>query len=291
MTNSTEVQAGDHVYVRRSLRYTHHGVAVSATEVIHFNGEPRSKRGATIRRDSLEDFAAGGKVQVRSYGARLSTYATVRRAEQQLGSSGYHLFKNNCEHFARWCVTGNERSQQVDTAKSVGGAGVLTSAGIGGTVYAVAAAGFTGTSGAGIMSGLAAIGVGGATGGLMTIAAGPALAAVGVVSFGLRDHDDLPDGDRKARRLGRQVAKVGAGGTGALVVPTLSALGTSGLSAAGISSGLATAGGLVGGGMLAGSAVLAAAPAVATCLLGAGTYLVAKKVCGAGKGKDEVSGA
>jgi hypothetical protein len=289
MDNTTAVQPGDHVYVRR-IGYTHHGVAVSATEVIHFNGEPRSKGGATIRRDTLEDFAAGGEVQVRPYGARLSAHAVILRAESQLGSSGYHLFANNCEHFARWCVTDNKRSRQVDNAKSVGGAGAVAGAGIGSTVYAVAAAGLTGTSGPGIMSGLAAIGAGGATGGLMTLAAAPAATAVAVVHLGLRDHDDLPDSDRKARRIGRRVATLGAGGSSALVVPTLAALGTSGLSAAGISSGLATAGGFVGGGMLAGTAALAAAPAVATCILGAGTYLVAKKVCGPGKPKDEVSG-
>ena len=55
-------------------------------------------------------------------------------------------------------------------------------------------------------------------------------------------------------------AGAGVGGVGAFAA--LYALGTTGLSAAGITSGLATAGGLVGGGMVAGVFVLAAPVAV-----------------------------
>ena len=61
------------------------------------------------------------------------------------------------------------------------------------------------------------------------------------------------------------------GGTGSFFA--LSALGTAGLSASGITSGLAAAGGLVGGGMVAGIGVLAAPIA----LFGIGGYAIAKK--------------
>jgi hypothetical protein len=63
----------------------------------------------------------------------------------------------------------------------------------------------------------------------------------------------------------------GVGGTGSFFA--LSALGTAGLSAPGITSGLAAAGSLVGGGMVAGIGVLAAPIA----LLGVGGYAIAKK--------------
>ena len=64
----------------------------------------------------------------------------------------------------------------------------------------------------------------------------------------------------------------GAGGVGSFAA--LYALGTVGLSAAGITSGLAAAGALVGGGMVAGVFVLAAPVAV---LGGAGVWLAARR--------------
>lgn len=68
-------------------------------------------------------------------------------------------------------------------------------------------------------------------------------------------------------------AACGAGVGGAGAFAALSALGVSGLSAAGITSGLAAAGTIVGGGMLAGIGVLAAPVAV----LALGGYAIAKK--------------
>jgi hypothetical protein len=62
-----------------------------------------------------------------------------------------------------------------------------------------------------------------------------------------------------------------AGGAGSLVALTY--LGTTGLSAAGITSGLAAAGSIVGGGMVAGIGVLAAPIAI----LGVAGYALAKK--------------
>jgi hypothetical protein len=64
-------------------------------------------------------------------------------------------------------------------------------------------------------------------------------------------------------------------------------LGTAGLSGAGLTSGLAAAGSVVGGGMLAGTVALAAAPAVAACGVGLGTYLVAKKARRSYKSKND----
>ena len=271
-------EPGAHLYVRRRLGYTHHGIAVSATSVIHFNGEPGSKSGATIRRCTFEEFADGGKVKVREYGERLNPEETIALAESKLGTSGYDLFHDNCEHFARWCVSGQERSQQVDSATATGLAACTSVAGAAGSAYAVSAVGFTGTSGAGILSGLAGIGFGGVTGGLVTLAVLPAATAVGVMHVGLRDHEDLPASDRKARSDGRRATVAAAAATTAAVVPTVSMLGTAGLSGAGLASGLATAGSIAGGGMLAGSVLLAAAPAAAVCGVGLGTYAIAKKI-------------
>jgi len=102
---------GDHIYVRRGRRYSHHGIDCGDGSVIHYAGP----RGTTryVTRTSLEVFAGGSRVQVRRYENRLSTEETVDQAESRLGSVGYHLVRNNCEHFAVWCCTGRAASSQV----------------------------------------------------------------------------------------------------------------------------------------------------------------------------------
>ncbi|WP_221173898.1 hypothetical protein [Burkholderia pseudomallei] len=67
-------------------------------------------------------------------------------------------------------------------------------------------------------------------------------------------------------------AAAGVGGA----IATVSAAGTAGLSAAGITSGLAAIGGVVGGGMTAGIVITAAAPVVVAAGLGYAGYRVAK---------------
>jgi hypothetical protein len=42
-----------------------------------------------------------------------SNEETLQRAFSQLGQRGYSLFRNNCEHWARWCRTGEQYSEQV----------------------------------------------------------------------------------------------------------------------------------------------------------------------------------
>lgn len=37
----------------------------------------------------------------------------VRRAKSKIGTRGYNLLWNNCEHFALWCKTGEPMSEQV----------------------------------------------------------------------------------------------------------------------------------------------------------------------------------
>lgn len=102
---------GDHIYVRRGRRYSHHGVDCGDGTVIHYMGPHGSNR--YVARTPLDAFAAGSAVKVRPYGRRLSEDETIRNAESRLGSVGYHLVRNNCEHFAAWCCTGRAVSSQV----------------------------------------------------------------------------------------------------------------------------------------------------------------------------------
>jgi len=102
---------GDHLYVRRRRRYTHHGIDCGDGSVIHF---VRTRGGGRrVARTSLEDFAVGSEVRVRTYRRRLPAEETVRNAESRIGRADYHLLRNNCEHLATWCCTGRPTSSQV----------------------------------------------------------------------------------------------------------------------------------------------------------------------------------
>jgi hypothetical protein len=102
--------SGDHLYVRRGLRYSHHGIDCGDGSVIHYIGPRRTR---FVARTSLAEFAATSKVRVRSYDKRLSAEVAVRNAESRLGLQDYSLVRNNCEHFAAWCCTGRSASAQV----------------------------------------------------------------------------------------------------------------------------------------------------------------------------------
>lgn len=264
---------GQHVFVRRT-GYSHHGVDVGNGEVVHFTGEPGRKAGAQIRRTSSEEFCRGGKVEIRVYQQCLPPDEVIAHAESKLGDAGYHLVFNNCEHFARWCVTGKHSSGQVNGAAAGTGTAAVTGGAAAGGVGVVAAGGVSGLSGPGIMSGLASIGPSGAVGGLITLGALPAMASVGIMQWSLRDDPALTPADRVARRIGRGASVAGAVAASVGGVASVSATGTAGLSGAGIASGLAA----IGGSMAAGTAVVVAAPAVAAAGLGVGSYFVSKRI-------------
>jgi Lecithin retinol acyltransferase len=102
---------GDHVYVRRRRRYSHHGIDCGEGTVIHYVGAWGTVR--QVERTSLDSFAEGSEVLVRPYRRRLPVEEIVHNAESRLGSQGYHLVRNNCEHFATWASTGTASSSQV----------------------------------------------------------------------------------------------------------------------------------------------------------------------------------
>jgi len=48
-----------------------------------------------------------------------SNEETLQRAFSQLGKRGYSLIGNNCEHWARWCRTGEHYSEQIIKFRSL----------------------------------------------------------------------------------------------------------------------------------------------------------------------------
>jgi hypothetical protein len=120
MANSSEgdsdIARGDHLRCRCG-GYDHHGIHIGDGTVVHFT-QQRSSRGLSVCRDAIEDFAAGRQVEVVCYppGAALHPDQTCVIALSGIGSCGYHLVTNNCEHLAVFCKTGSKKSSQVRDA-------------------------------------------------------------------------------------------------------------------------------------------------------------------------------
>lgn len=115
---------GDHIYVRckwYGVPYRHHGIDMGDGTVVHLGPEKGQRisirddgRRFKVRRDSLEDFAGGRKLEVYAHASTLEPDQIVATAESFIGKPGYDLMSNNCEHFATRCVTGVARSAQIE---------------------------------------------------------------------------------------------------------------------------------------------------------------------------------
>ena len=122
--SSKNPQRGDHIRVcRMNGIYYHHGIFVSAGEVIHFTGDDDDSvldwSKAHVIKTDLENFLRGGTVEVKEYtDAEIADLypveGIVNYARACLGDDGYNLIFNNCEHFANACTLGKYRSRQVE---------------------------------------------------------------------------------------------------------------------------------------------------------------------------------
>jgi hypothetical protein len=64
----------------------------------------------------LARFVGGREVSIKPHAfARFSPQEAVARARSRLGEDRYRLTTNNCEHFCEWCLSGQSRSEQVDS--------------------------------------------------------------------------------------------------------------------------------------------------------------------------------
>ncbi len=271
---------GDHIKVCRGI-YDHHGIDLGNGAVIHYTGEVASKSNASVKKDTINTFSLGSRVEIVKYGKCFPVEEVINRAESKLGERGYSLFFSNCEHFACWCKSGIIKSEQITDKVSTGfGIGISTAA-TGGGIAAVSGLGtVAGLSGSGVMSGLASVGsyVGaGAVGGVAALAAAPAAVTTLAMRKILADDESLPSNERDSRKAGRVATTLGAaGGVGSSVAAISIAGKVAGLSGAGITSGLAAIGSTAGGGMVAGTAIAVAAPAVAAAAVGYGVYKIWK---------------
>ena len=134
-----DLKPGDHIYCYRlGFIYSHHGIYIGEAdcEVIHFSGEDGSlaskcgsndiKRGACIRKCTLEEFTNGYTIRLVAYSVPEHTIwikkgISVKREQSQSPAividrakrylqnperwGEYDLIKNNCETFAVYCKT------------------------------------------------------------------------------------------------------------------------------------------------------------------------------------------
>lgn len=106
---------GDQIFVMRPFLgldalYEHHGIDCGDGTVIHYRklGEE-----AKISRTSYAAFAAGLPVYRKRQTVSFIPEVVMQRAESRLDEEQYNLLSNNCEHFANWCKTGRNESEQL----------------------------------------------------------------------------------------------------------------------------------------------------------------------------------
>lgn len=102
----------------------HYGIYVSDTEVIQFGTPPDASRriddaDVSVLSTDIDVFRNHGfpEVGVLSVAERIRRFSprkTVDLARERIGEKGYHLLKNNCEHFVYECVFGTKYCSQTD---------------------------------------------------------------------------------------------------------------------------------------------------------------------------------
>ncbi|MEL6384452.1 MAG: lecithin retinol acyltransferase family protein [Cyanobacteria bacterium J06626_18] len=105
---------GDQVYAMRELAgipgvYEHHGIDCGDHTIIHYYKEGT----ATVTRTPRTTFARGGRIFIKYQAVSFLPQIVVQRAVSRLGEQRYDLLTNNCEHFATWCKTGRQESEQL----------------------------------------------------------------------------------------------------------------------------------------------------------------------------------
>jgi len=97
--------------------FRHYGVYVGNGKVIHFaalSGQEISFANAIIHETTLDRFLNGRALRIDGgIETEFPPDAIIARARSRLGDGNYCLLTNNCEHFARWVVTGDSVSHQV----------------------------------------------------------------------------------------------------------------------------------------------------------------------------------
>lgn len=122
----SDCRPGDMIRIEVGSVY-HYGIFCSEDEVIEFGEAPegslfRDFEALKVISVDIDEFACGHMVEVAKLNfkeklKRFSPKKTVEIARSKLGEGGYDLMRNNCEHFANYCVFGVKRCTQEEGAR------------------------------------------------------------------------------------------------------------------------------------------------------------------------------
>ena len=123
-----EPSYGDMIRVAVGTIY-HFGIYVSDSEVIQF-GLPPSRRSnlsdssVEVISSDIDGFLAGGFLEVCEFDKKekkknRTPEQTVKYARSKLGTRGYNILYNNCEHFANECVSGVQICRQAQDIREL----------------------------------------------------------------------------------------------------------------------------------------------------------------------------
>mmetsp|Transcript_14892 Transcript_14892/g.27945 ORF Transcript_14892/g.27945 Transcript_14892/m.27945 type:complete len:193 (-) Transcript_14892:154-732(-) len=112
MAAHTDFQPGDHI-LRRRFGYDHHAIfecwaTPPEAYLIH---HPVGKSSNPLRGKIRHEVRDVSEYQLKRRTSQPDQ--VLARAHSRVGEDGYNVVWKNCEHFAEWCVSGNERSLQV----------------------------------------------------------------------------------------------------------------------------------------------------------------------------------
>lgn len=115
-----DAKSGDIVRIKIGSIY-HYGIFVSEEEVIQFGyppvGAPHAQDDILVCVTDIDEFSAGFIVEVgvldkKEKKTAKKTKEIISFARSRIGSGGYNLVHNNCEHFVNECVFGKKISYQ-----------------------------------------------------------------------------------------------------------------------------------------------------------------------------------
>ena len=112
---------GDHIRVKSNQLY-HHGIYLGDEEVIQFGGPFdmfQDAKSIVVEKVKIEEFLNGGFLEVKEFDKKekkikRTPEEIIDIALSMIGTGGYDLLRNNCEHFVNYCIFGEKKSSQID---------------------------------------------------------------------------------------------------------------------------------------------------------------------------------
>ena len=112
---------GDHIRVKSNQLY-HHGIYLGDEQVIQFGGPFdmfQDAKSIVVEKVKIEEFLNGGFLEVKEFDRKekkikRTPEEIIDIALSMIGTGGYDLLRNNCEHFVNYCIFGEKKSSQID---------------------------------------------------------------------------------------------------------------------------------------------------------------------------------